>query len=339
MGRAISDLAQQLRDLHRHITKLQAEFIHTVAEFDATHDYELDDHRSAASWLRTELRLHARDAAQLVGMARQVRQLPGTDAAFTAGDISQQHVALLARAARQVGADAVRAVEQELLAVAASSGPERLRVATQHLRYCADPDGAQRDAVKQYERRDLSLAPTLDGMVSIQGWLDPASGVTVIAAVNALCPPPRDTDPRSAGQKRADALTELCRRSLDSGDLPESGGEKPEVVVTVPYQTLLGELGAGPARINWAGPITAGDARRFACDCGIIPAVLDAAGEVLDIGRKTRIWPTAIARAIGLRDKTCRHLDCDAPAEYCDLHHVRHWADGGKTSYDKRILR
>ena len=219
MGSSIPDLAQHLRDLHRHITKLQAEFIHTVAQFDATQRYELDDYRSAAAWLPTELRSHARDAAQIVGMSRQLRQLPGTDAAFAAGEISQQHVALLARAARQVGAHAVQAVGEELLAVATSSGPERLRVATQHLRYCADPDGADRDAVRQYETRDLSIASTLDGMVHLQGWLDPVSGSTVMAAINSLCPPPRDEDPRSAGQKRADALTELCRRALDGGDL------------------------------------------------------------------------------------------------------------------------
>jgi len=70
----------------------------------------------------------------------------------------------------------------------------------------------------------------------------------------------------------------------------------------------------------------------------VIPAVLDSAGEVLDIGRKSRVWPTAIARAIGLRDRTCRHTDCDVPAQHCDIHHRAHWADGGPTNYDNGIL-
>ncbi len=80
------------------------------------------------------------------------------------------------------------------------------------------------------------------------------------------------------------------------------------------------------------------DARLLACDCGLIPAVLNSTGEVLDIGRKTRIWPAAISRAIALRDRTCREMDCDAPAEFCDLHHKKHWADGGPTSYENGIL-
>jgi hypothetical protein len=66
--------------------------------------------------------------------------------------------------------------------------------------------------------------------------------------------------------------------------------------------------------------------------------VLNSAGEVLDIGRKSRVWPVAIARAIGLRDRTCRHVDCDILAQHCDIHHKVPWADGGPTNYDSGIL-
>jgi len=192
--------------------------------------------------------------------------------------------------------------------------------------------------VKAYEKRELSVAPTIWGMVAINGLLDPHSGATVLAALDALTAPPRDGDPRTAGQRRADALTELCRRALDSGTLPQVNGEKPHLLVTVSYENMIQQLGAEPARLNWAGPISGADARMLACDCSVIPAVLNSAGEVLDIGRKSRIWPIAIRRAIELRDRTCRHRDCDAPAEYCDIHHRRHWADGGPTSYEGGIL-
>jgi hypothetical protein len=66
--------------------------------------------------------------------------------------------------------------------------------------------------------------------------------------------------------------------------------------------------------------------------------VLDSAGDVLDIGRKSRVWPIAIRRAIELRDRTCRHVDCATLAEHCDIHHKVHWADGGPTNYDNGIL-
>jgi hypothetical protein len=171
------------------------------------------------------------------------------------------------------------------------------------------------------------LASTIGGMVSIQGLLDPPGGSIVLTDLDGLMPPLREADPRTAGQRRADALVELCRRALDSGTLPTVNGERPHVLVTVPLNTLTGHptgepasrtatgpvatgpagwtgtrpVTTGPARLIWVGPISATDSRLLACDCAIIPVVLNSAGEVLDIGRKSRVWPTAIARAIGLR--------------------------------------
>jgi hypothetical protein len=327
-----------MRELTRNIAQLQAELVHAVGEFDTLQGYELDEYRSTQAWLRYELNVHPRDAAQLVGMARQLRHLPAVDEAFTAGQISQTHVAVIARTARQVGAEHVAQSEQALLDVASTNDPAKLRVAAQRLRYCIDPDADGRDAVKAYEKRELSVAPTIYGMVAVQGMLDPTGGATVLAALDALTDPPRDDDPRTAGQRRADALTELCRRALDGGQLPEVNGEKPHLLVTVSYESLIGQLGAEPAFLNWVGPISGADARMLACDCAIIPAVLNSEGEVLDIGRKTRVWPIAIRRAIELRDRTCRHANCDAPAQHCDIHHCEPWAMGGPTNYQNGVL-
>ena len=328
-----------MRLLHRQIAQLQAQLVHCVGEFDAVQGYELDECRSTQAWLRGELRVHPREAAQLVGMVRQLRHLPAVEAAFADGAISQSHVAVITRTARQVGAEYVAASEDALLNVATTGTPERLRVAAQHLRYCVDPDALDRDAVNAYEKRELSVTPTIYGMVAVHGMLDPTSGATVLAALDALTPPPRDGDRRTAGQRRADALTELCRRSLDGGASPQVNGEKPHLLVTVSYETLRCQVGSSePARLGWTGPIGATDARLLACDCTVIPAVLGSAGEVLDIGRKSRIWPNAIRRAIELRDRTCRHKDCEAPAQHCDIHHRRHWADGGETSYRNGVL-
>jgi Domain of unknown function (DUF222) len=336
MGRGVRQLAGEMRLLHRQIAQLQARLVSCVGEFDTAQGYELDEYRSTASWLRCELRIHPREACQLVGMARQLRQLPAVEQAFAGGEISHAHAAVIARTARQVGVEHVAASEQVLLDLATTSNPKQLSIATQHLRYCVDPDGAGRDAVKAYEKRELSVARTIDDMVAINGMLDPHSGATVLAALDALTPPPRDDDPRTAGQRRADALTELCRRALDGGELPQVNGEKPHLLVTIPYDTLVANLGS--ADLRWTGPISATDARLLACDCAVIPAVLGSTGEVLDIGRKSRIWPIAIRRAIELRDQTCRHIDCDAPAQYCDVHHKKHWADGGPTNTTNGIL-
>jgi hypothetical protein len=52
----------------------------------------------------------------------------------------------------------------------------------------------------------------------------------------------------------------------------------------------------------------------------------------LDIG-VSRDIPAAIRRAVTLRDQHCRFPSgCDQPASACEVHHLTHKADGGKTS-------
>lgn len=51
----------------------------------------------------------------------------------------------------------------------------------------------------------------------------------------------------------------------------------------------------------------------------------------LDIGYSKSI-PSQIRRAVLLRDRHCAWPRCGRPAVYCDVHHLRHQADGGETS-------
>ena len=51
----------------------------------------------------------------------------------------------------------------------------------------------------------------------------------------------------------------------------------------------------------------------------------------LDIGWSDKI-PASIRRAVKMRDKHCSWPGCKRPAARCDVHHVRHKKNGGKTS-------
>ena len=75
--------------------------------------------------------------------------------------------------------------------------------------------------------------------------------------------------------------------------LPKAGGVNATVVVTMTLETLLGGLKA--AQLDTGEKITAGEARRMACQAGIIPAVLDGKSKVLDLGRKKRFHTEANA--------------------------------------------
>jgi hypothetical protein len=57
----------------------------------------------------------------------------------------------------------------------------------------------------------------------------------------------------------------------------------------------------------------------------------------LDIGYADTI-PPHIRRAVTLRDRHCAWPGCDRPPVYCDVHHLRHKADGGETALTNLAL-
>ena len=57
----------------------------------------------------------------------------------------------------------------------------------------------------------------------------------------------------------------------------------------------------------------------------------------LDIGYSDSI-PASIRRAVQLRDRGCAWPRCGRPAAWCDVHHLQHKADGGKTAVSECVL-
>ncbi|MCZ6642259.1 MAG: HNH endonuclease signature motif containing protein, partial [Gammaproteobacteria bacterium] len=55
------------------------------------------------------------------------------------------------------------------------------------------------------------------------------------------------------------------------------------------------------------------------------------------VGRKTRVIPSAIRRALKARDGGCQYPGC-SQSRYVDGHQITHWADGGETKLDNLIL-
>jgi hypothetical protein len=132
----------------------------------------------------------------------------------------------------------------------------------------------------------------------------------------------------AARQRRADALVEICRRHLDCADRPRVGGERPHLVVTVDLATLQGR--GGQLVDLEGGPVTLEAVRRFACDATVTP-ISTHRDRVLAVGRRSRVVPASLRRALTVRDGGCTHPGCDTPARWCDTHHPHHWAQGGKT--------
>ena len=111
------------------------------------------------------------------------------------------------------------------------------------------------------------------------------------------------------------------------------------------------ELPAVAASLDDGTPVSAEALRRIACDAGLVAAVISepsqssqsrpapvaTTSQILDIGRRTRAIPTAIRRALWLRDRACRFPGC-TNHRCLHGHHVRHWLHGGATSLNNLVL-
>ena len=77
--------------------------------------------------------------------------------------------------------------------------------------------------------------------------------------------------------------------------------------------------------------------RRLTCGADVYRIIIDGDSETLDVGRRQRIVPDAIWRALVARDGGC--TKCGAPPEECTPHHPIHWADGGPTTLENSELQ
>ncbi len=141
-------------------------------------------------------------------------------------------------------------------------------------------------------------------------------------------------------QRRADALGLIAETALAAGLDPGTRGDRYLVAVHVDA-ALLRQAGAeedrpGMAMLEDAVDVSAETSRRLACDCSTVTLAHDAAGGVVDVGRKRRTISPALRRALTYRDQSCRFPGCGV--RVCDAHHVTHWADGGPTSLDNLVL-
>jgi Domain of unknown function (DUF222) len=70
---------------------------------------------------------------------------------------------------------------------------------------------------------------------------------------------------------------------------------------------------------------------------GLLPRPYNTPSLPLDIGVSDTI-PASIRRAVLLRDRHCAWPGCRRPAAWCDVHHIVHQEDGGKTSVANCVL-
>ncbi|MEX2202609.1 MAG: DUF222 domain-containing protein [Actinomycetota bacterium] len=333
-------LATDLDELERATRIIEAERARRLAEFERRGCFALDGHLSMSSWLAHRHRVAYSAAASQVRLARALASMPSTTEALASGEVSSSAVALLL-SAREACPEEFSSAEGALVDAARTLSVAELKGVVAYWRQSADVQRAEEQEERLFERRRLHISPTLDGMVRVDGDLDPETGQTLITALRAVQDAEARTnealDLRTPAQRRADALGQLCRRWLDSQERPSVAGERPHVVVTIDLDSLEGRVGHR-CQLEDAGRITPETARRWACDANVTRVVTDGESQPLDVGRRTKVVPAPLRRAVAVRDGGCTFPGCGRPPGWSDAHHVRHWADGGPTALENLIL-
>jgi len=185
-------------------------------------------------------------------------------------------------------------------------------------------------------RRSLHHSQLLNGRGRLDGDLDPEGNTVVRAALRQAIGDGYDTDDvRTPAERRADALIAVCQHFLGHNTRPEPRRRRPHVNIIIP----LSDLTNGRPGATDDGTVLSGEAiRRMACDADINRCVTNGASVILDYGTTTRVVPRALFAALVIRDGHCRFPGCDRPVDWCEAHHVRHWANGGTTDLGNLVL-
>jgi hypothetical protein len=329
-------LGEALVDLHRQRARLEAEIARVAAVFDARQGWVPSGARSAAAWLAWKARLPAGACRSTLRVARQLRHLPDTAEAWTAGDIDRAHVRVLADARSERTAELFARDEPMLVDGAKTlSFPAFVRLVAYWSQH-ADPDSCEDRAAAQKAKRRFHLSQSWDGMWFGDLILDPIGGSIVDAVLNAIEQELFAADraqaegnllklPRSAGQRRADALVEMATRAATA---PADGRRPaPLFTVVVDYPTLAGRI----CELANRTVVTPGSLVPYLDEALIERIVFDGGSRVLDVGVTRRLFTGATRRAIEVRDLECFHPSCHIPANQCQIDHKQPHSQGGLT--------
>ncbi|HVF19905.1 MAG TPA: DUF222 domain-containing protein [Mycobacteriales bacterium] len=327
-------------ELDRQMRRLAAARASWVREIELRGCHVDEAAGTAASWLQARTNMSKHAAFEVRTLGRSSERLPVIAEALAAGDVSVEHVQILASATKGLDPERVAADEKMLTDLAREFDPRTFRILVTRWVAVAFPDRHERDTEKQYDSRWLRLAETINGMVSVHGVLDPETARPLLLAVDALAKKAGASDERTQGQRNADALADLARIAINADQLPVTGGSRPAVTVITREEHIRGTADetTPPTTYDDGTPLTQAQLDRTLCDARYARLVLDSLNEMLDLGRLTRDISPALRKWLHLADGRCRAGGCDKPAHATDAHHIRWWRHGGRTDRNNLVL-
>ncbi|MFC6045880.1 HNH endonuclease signature motif containing protein [Nocardioides hankookensis] len=342
----------ELTRLEAQITELKARVAMHADEIEVG---DTAGATSTANWLAHETKQTRPAAHRVVRFGYQLDTHPQVRTALAAGDLLADQAGVIIDAVTKLpddlDPDLITHAEAHLVAEAAHHDARGLKRLGDRLLDVIDPAAADAHEARLLEREEqeasqacrLTMVDGGHGKVHGRFTLPTLQGAQLKKILLALAAPKHRAATRGPGVERRPgpermgrAFCELIDR-IPATDLPQVGGTDATIVVTISYESLIGDLEQAGV-LDTGERISPGAARRLACTARILPAVLGGRSEVLDLGRARRFHTKAQRIALALRDKGCTAPGCDWPPGLCHAHHDPPWTRGGRTDIDHARL-
>jgi predicted restriction endonuclease len=322
-----SQLGEQITLLAGQINAANYQLLKLIAVFDQKEGWAEHGVKSCAHWLNWQCGIALGAAREKIRVAHALEQLPATNKAFARGELSYSKVRAMTRVATNENEDFLLTIAEH----GTASHMEQVVKKYQRVERSAEQKHAQLKKLVSYVDDD--------GMYVIHARLPAEEGEQVVNAIEAVISNEQaDTQAEDVSAetlhetyevKRADALAKMAEHYLATstrGSQPLAGHERYQLVL---YHRLQ------PSEMS--SIMMDSQISRIACDASIRNLDVNQHGQVVSIGRKSRVVPQTMRRALEARDTTCRHPACCA-TNYLDAHHIVHWVDGGETRLDNLVL-
>ncbi len=324
---SIEELDQSILNFSIRINAATYELLMLIREFDERGGclkWGLD---CTAKWLAWRCDLSMATAREKVRVAGALKHLPLISAAFSTGELSYSKVRSLTRVANVDN-------EEDLVAFALRNTASHVAEYCREL--CMGSPLSAGIAERAFVNRSLRVRRNADrGMMYLTVDLPLEAGELIEKALDKArddeCLKIPDVVDTSWSKRQADAFVTMLKEYLqDNAGETKSSSDHYLVNIHVDQSALVGEVGRSSVPIETV--------KRLCCDGHTVVMTETSDGEPLSIGRKSRVVPKSIERAVRARDKNaCRFPGC-RNKRFVDIHHIEHWANGGETAVSKLLL-
>ncbi|MES1212166.1 MAG: DUF222 domain-containing protein [Leifsonia sp.] len=357
----IAASARNERSARAHSAVLAGELVRRSAP-ELGHDgmAQKSGHRTPQKLIQATTGATAREAAAAVRIGGLAETHPWLGSVARA--VADQRVSTDAADAIRAGLGApsddvpssvLAAAAERLLAESDGVDADRLFVLAREERDELDAAGIVDRERAARQARELRLQRLRDGSVRIVWQVDPLEGSVLNELYDRATSPRRGgprfvsdaeqaqrivDDPRTTEQLASDVFYELVTAGAEVEPGQLLGRGAPAVRVTITEKQLIARTGHGRLQ-RTQQPVSIETVERLACTQGTVAVVFDEHGQPLDAGREQRLFTPRQRTALTERDGGCRWTGCERPPQWCEAHHIEHWArDGGRTDVADGIL-